>query len=228
MMQLWQVSNQMVSWLKPDSEETQCSPNDWSEDDDLVEVEEFSGVGTLVVITVLGCLFIWFSFMPRRHCRQNSHLQHTLEMQREQHPQQQQLLHLPNQDTHPIVHVALRQDKVTVSAIDATLDNWQDVLPNEDDDIQKLCLNLNAIHRLATKANMPCTSASLHFKPLQLVRLQRGKHPEQKDSNSQLPDKVIEADRYYDLPVQDHEAECYEDLPSEESEEERFVDTLDN
>lgn len=161
-------------------------------------------------------------------------MQHTLETQREQHPQQQQQqqqeqqqLHLP-QPTHPILHVDLKQDKVTVNAIDASPDNWQDVLPNEDDEIQKLCLNLNAIHRLSTKANinLPCTSASLHFKPLKLVGKQRGKHPE-KDSKSQLPGKMVEADRYHDLSVQDHEAECYEDLASDESEEERFVDTLD-
>lgn len=235
-MQLWQASNQMVSWLKPDSEDTQCSPYDWSDDADLGEVEEFSGVGTLVVITVLGCLFIWFSFMPRRHCNHNSRLQHALELQQEQHTQQQlqlpqQQLQLPQQHTRSILHIELKQDKIQINAIDANADNWQDVMPNEDDEIQRLCLNLNGIHRLSTKANISCTSASKLFQPLQLVEQQqeREKYP-QRDKDSQLSSKMIEIDRYQDLPFEEHEeAECFEDLPSEDSEEEeRFVDTLDN
>lgn len=128
------------------------------------------------------------------------------------------------------MHIELKQDMMTMNAIDANTDNWQDVLSNDDDEIQRLCLNLNAIHRLSTKANIPCTSASKLFKPLELVEQQqeREKRP-QKDADSQLPNKLIEIDRYHDLLVEDHEeAECFQDVPSEESDEERFVDTLDN
>lgn len=212
-----------MGWSNDDPDSRECSC-DWLNDDDQDDTQEFSGVGTLMIITVLGGLFIWFNLMPRS-CAQDSR------SQREPRHQLQQRHHF--QHTRTMLQMELKEDKFKDAGIDSYHEIWHDVINSEDDDLEKLNRNLvasqkNPIKATAISISLP-VAKPIHFllhKSEPNKEAQRVKHLT--ESHTDLPTEINETEIYHDLSLDDSDDERFQDPLSENSEEDRFVDSLDN
>lgn len=253
MTQLWQVSAQLVGWLKSDTENKDCSC-DWLNDEDQDDIQEFSGVGTLMVITMLGGLFIWFNLMPRSSCassaesRSQREPNHQLQQLQQLQQQQQQQLQLQQQQqqqqhlqlTRSMLQMELKEEKFKDAEFDSEHDTWHDATHSEDEDLERLHRNLNA--SLRTKIHS-ATAISISVPapgPIHFI-LHKSKPKDEKEeeqpvkhlttiNHTDLPIEINEIDIYHDPPLAESEdEERFQDPLSEErDEDDRFVDSLDN
>lgn len=250
MTQLWQVSAQWVSLLKSDTENKDCSC-DWLNDEDQDDIQEYSGVGTLLVITLLGGLFIWFNLRPRSSCasspasrsrRESNHQLQQLQQRHQQLQQQQQQLQL----TRSMLQAELKEEKFKDAELAPELDTWHDATHSEDEDLERLHRNLNASLRTKIRSATAISISVPAPGPIHFI-LHKSKPRDEKEKEKEeeeQPVKQLTTTNHTDLPTETNDIDVYHDPPLASSEEEehfqdlfneapeedddRFVDTLDN